>query len=406
MKKILSIFEVFKFRDFRLLTIGMFISFIGTQMQIVGVSWHLYQLTKSAASLGFIGLAGFIPVMVFSPFAGVIVDAVDRKKLLMWNQILFGGLTLLFAFLTLFHFENPWIIYTVLFLSATLVTIDLPARQTIIPSIIPKPHLVRAFSIYSMSRQTSIILGPTIAGLIISLYGVSLVYFANAISFFIFLLLLFFIPIPKNTEKATIHMSSIVEGIQYIQKSPLLRAMMILDFFANFFAASTVIFPIFATEILHTGARGLGLLYAAPSIGAVIAGFFSGSLYHIKHQGKLLLIAVGLYGCATIGFGLSHNLLLSLTYLAIVGGADMISVTVRSTLAQVITPDSMRGRMNAINMMFFAGGPFLGEAEAGFVAALLGAPLSVIAGGLGAIASVAGVGFFVPQLVKYENKEK
>src|SRR5258706_365368 len=193
MKKFFSVFGIFKFPDFRLFIIGSFISFVGTQMQIVGVSWHLYQLTKSPASLGFIGIAGVIPILLFSPFAGVLIDAIDRKKLILLNQILFTMVTFTFALLTFFHYDNPWLIYLVL------------------------------------------------------------------------------------------------EGIKYIKNSPILYATMILDFFVNFFAASTVIFPIFATEILHTGPKGLGLLYAAPSIGAVLAGLFSGIFSQIKQQGKLLL---------------------------------------------------------------------------------------------------------------------
>lgn len=405
-KKLLHPFVVLKFVNYRLLTIGSFISFIGTQMQTVGISWHLYSITHSAYSLGLIGIAGFLPMIFLSPFSGVIVDAFDRKKLMVINQVLFAVVNTAFAILTLAHKDSPGLIYVVVAINAIINIVDLPTRQSVVPSLVPKNYLIQAFNFNTITRQTALIIGPAIAGYLIAFHGVASIYILNAISFIALLgvVLPLTIEKPEQKKEVPISLHSVLEGIRFIVHTPVLYSTMILDFVANFFAASTVIFPIFAAEVLHIPTQQIGLLYAAPSIGAVLVGLLIGFFSHIKSQGKLLLYAVGMYALATIGFGISKNLWLSLFFLGIVGGADMISMVIRRTISQLVTPDHIRGRMNAINMVFFAGGPFLGEAEAGFVAGLLGAPLAVMIGGVGATLSVLGIAYWVPQLTQYKQE--
>ncbi len=406
MKRLLHPFTVFQYSNFRWLTIGMFLSYIGSQMQTVGISWHLYQITHSAFSLGFIGLAGFLPILILSPISGVLIDAFDRRKVIIVNQCLLLLINGVFAYLSLNNLTTPIILYIVIFLNSVVQVLDLPARQTIIPSVVPSHAIIQAMNVNTISRQTTMIIGPAIAGYMIAFYGVSSLYVVNAFSFFVLLLAL--IPVRLIHEEARIavpvSMHSILEGMRFIRNSPILYSTMLLDFFANFFAASTVIFPIFAAEILHIPTKDIGLLYTAPALGSVIVGLGLGMFTHIRQQGKLILWAVGIYGLATIGFGLSKSLPLSLFFLALVGGADMISMVVRRTVSQLVTPEHIRGRMNSINMLFFAGGPYLGEAEAGFAAGMLGAPFAVVIGGIGAIASVIGIAYWVPELTNYTHK--
>lgn len=377
-------------------------------MQVVAISWHLFQLTKSAYYLGFIGLAGFIPMLLLSSFSGMLVDAFDRKKIILLDQLMLTIINGTFALVTYFHHDTPWIIFTVIVLNACVNVIDLPARQSIIPSLVPKSSLIVALNVNTIFRQTATIIGPAIAGYLIAAFGVGVIYGINALTFLVCFLLVIPIVTQSAYTKKSVRFTfiSAFEGIRYIKSSPILYSTILLDFFANFFAASTVIFPIFAMQILHISTKEIGLLYAAPSVGAVVTGLLIGTVSHIRQQGKLLLGVVALYGAATIGFGLSHWFLLSLLCLAIVGGADMISMVIRATISQLVTPDQIRGRMNAINMVFLLGGPFLGEAEAGFAAGLLGAPLSVILGGLGAICSAGVIAKFVPELTEYVYKNR
>lgn len=394
-----KLFSIFSDSTFLLLWVGTLFSQIGSQMQVVGVSWQMYTLTHSAVQLGFIGLVGFLPVIAFSPIGGLIVDKFNRKKLLIINQILYAIITLAFGAITAWGYANPFLIYLMLFLMGLLTVIDLPARQSIVASILPKEKLINGFNMITIARQISVLAGPAVAGFLIAGHGVKIIYIINGISFFLFLLTIIYMDIPRHVGEKSVRLdlASVKEGISYIFHSPILYSTMILDFFATFFAAATVIFPIFAIEILHIGVKGIGFLYAAPAIGAVITGLFLGTL-HIKRQGRAILWAVVIYSIATIGFGLSHWFWLSLIFLAISGAADMVSMVIRRTISQVITPNELRGRMNAINMIFFMGGPYLGETEAGFAAALFGAPVSVILGGIGALLATIGIARFVPLL--------
>lgn len=196
-------------------------------------------------------------------------------------------------------------------------------------------------------------------------------------------------------------MSAVGEGIRFVVKSPMIFSTMLLDFLANFFSAATSLLPIFATEILHVGAQGLGILYGAESIGAVVAGTIVSFLGNIKKQGAILLGAVAAYGAATTLYGMSNIFLLSFVLLALVGAADTVSTILRNTIRQLSTPDHLRGRMTSVTMIFFQGGPQLGNLEAGIVAALFGAPFSVISGGIATVIAVGIVAWLAPQLREY-----
>lgn len=405
-----SPFSALQFRNFRLLWIGLLISAIGSQMQIVAIHWHIYELTHSPISLGIIGLARFLPLMIFSPISGSIADMHNRKRIMFISQSLMAFFSFLLAFFTYTHITTPFIIYVILIALASTACFDMPARQSLTPHLVPKKHLMNAVGLNTLLWQTSIVLGPSISGFVIAATGIWSVYFINAISFIaVIISLLLMSPIHHKTHEASspFNLSFMKEGLLFVKNSPMIFSTMILDFFATLFASSNTLMPIFAKDIFQVGPKGLGFLYAAPAMGGILAGLLMTTFgKHIKKQGKILIYGIILYGGGTILFGLSKSFMLSLLFLGIAGAGDMISTILRNTIRQLITPDRLRGRMVAINMLFHSGGPQLGEVEAGIVASLVGAPLSVVFGGIGTLASVFAITKFTPQLKTYESDQK
>lgn len=408
MKQKISPFVALQYRDFRLLWLGLFISAIGSEMQMVAVNWHVYLLTKSPFSLGIIGLVRFLPLLLLAPISGMIADIIDRKKLILISQILMTVFSFVLAFSTFTHIVSPLVIYILIALISAALAFDMPARQSIVPSLVPKKHFINAVSINVTMRQTSMVLGPMFGGFVIAFLGVGNVYFINALSFFgVILAVLAMAPLKRlTTVKPPFNWTSLKEGFVFVKNSPMIYSTMLLDFFATFFSAATVLLPVFANDILKVGPKGLGFLYAAPSIGAITAGLIISSLHgRLKHQGSILIVGVLLYGVSTILFGFSRSFTLSLVFLFMSGIGDMISTVIRNTIRQLMTPDYIRGRMVAVNMIFFMGGPQLGELEAGVVAGLFGTPLSVVVGGLGTILATLFIAWKTPQLKKYQGHE-
>lgn len=407
MKSKTSLFTALQFRDFRLLWIGMLLSRIGTEMQVVAINWQTYLLTGSALSLGLIGLARFLPIIFVSPISGIVADKYDRKKIMFGATL---GLTTVSIFLSLASFTHnisPLLIYIVIGLQSIFMTFDTPARQSIIPLLVPKKHFMNAVNLNAIMWQASILIGPAIGGFIIAYFGVSTVYLINTFSYIAVVIALLLMGQTKQTKSQTtaFSLSAVKEGLSFVKKTPIIYSSMLLDFFATFFASATVLLPIFAKDILQVGPQGLGLLYAAPAIGAIVAGLFFSSLGAIKSQGKIMIAAVCFYGVGTILFGLSRSFWLSLLFLSFIGAGDMISTIIRNTMRQLKTPDSLRGRMVSTNLIFFMGGPQLGEVEAGVLAYMAGAPVSVIIGGVATIVAAVGIGYFVPKLRNYQGNE-
>ncbi len=408
MKQKLSPFVALQYRDFRLLWLGLFISAIGSEMQVVAVNWHVYLLTKSAFSLGIIGLARFLPLLIFAPFSGIIADMIDRKKLILIAQISMTFFSFILAIMTFTHTISPFIIYVLIALISASLSFDMPARQAIVPSLVPKKHFINAVSLNVTMRQASMVLGPMFGGFIIAFFGVGNVYFINAVSFIgVILAVLAMGPLKHlATKRPLFNWVSLKEGFVFVKNSPMIYSTMLLDFFATFFASATILLPVFAHDILRVGPTGLGFLYAAPAIGAIISGLLISTFgAKLKYQGAILLISVLLYGFSTILFGLSRSFFLSLIFLGLGGVGDMISTVIRNTIRQLITPDHIRGRMIAVNMIFFMGGPQLGELEAGVIAGVFGTPFSVVLGGIGTIFATIIISLKTPQLKKYQGHE-
>jgi MFS family permease len=380
---------------------------MGDQMQTVAIAWQLYALTHSAVSLGLIGVASFLPVVLFSLVGGLSADKVNRKKLLFVCQTILTILALILFIGTHFNFIAPWMIYVVLGLAAVVKSFNNPARQSISINLVPRDVFINAVSLTTLQRQSATILGPAIAGFLIAFLGVESVYLYNSISFLALMIVFLVIKIPQpDKEKiASFSLKSIVEGIQFVAKKPIIHSTMILDFLATFFGTSNILMPIFARDILNVGPQGLGFLYSAPAMGGVLAGIYFSGKHTLTNQGKIIIGSVLLYGAAIIGFGLSRIYLLSLFFLFLMGMGDMISTIIRNTTRQLLTPDHLRGRMVSINMLFTQGGSHLGDGEAGFLAHFAGAPIATVIGGTGTILITLLIAKFYPSLRKYKGEE-
>jgi MFS family permease len=399
-------FVSLQFRNFRLLSIGAVISSVGSQMQIIGAIWEVYQLTHSPLSLGLVGAARIIPFILIAPLAGVVVDVLDRKKLMIITQSFQAVVALVFFIISFTHIVQPWMIYGLLMLISAVGSFDLPARQSFIPLLVPKKYLYNAFSVNILQWQTAQLLGPSLAGFLIAAGGSALVYGLNFISFFAIILALFLISPTKQQfeKKASVSFEAFTEGIRYIKSAPVLLSTMILDFAATFLASATTLLPIYADKILHVGPQGLGFLYAAPSLGAVIFGSVFSSFGEVKHSGKILLVMIAIFGLGTILFSISHFFTLTLFFLVLLGGSDAVSTILRNGIRQIGTPDYIRGRVSSVASIFAGGGPQLGEIEAGVMASLLGVQLSVAFGGVATILISLGFYFFMPKLRNYHGQ--
>ena len=372
-------------------------------MQNVAINWHTYELTGSALALGGLGLARLIPIVFFSLAGGVVADTRNRRKVMFVTQSIMMTTAFILGIVSLLGIVNVWWIYAVGFVNAAAVSFDLPARQSLMPNLVPPEDLTNAVTLSSMVFQIATILGPGIAGVLIGRYGVGIIYWINGISFIALLaaLTLMKTATPAKLAASAANFKTLVEGLRYVVSERIIFSTMLLDFFATFFSGANTLLPIFAADILKVGAEGFGILAAAESVGSVVAGFVVSLWGNIKAKGTVLLIAVSVYGAATIGFGLSSWFAVSIFFLMLLGAGDTVSMILRSTIRQLITPDALRGRMTSVNMIFAIGGPQLGEIEAGSVAALIGAPLSVAVGGVATIILVAATAWRYPSLRKY-----
>jgi MFS family permease len=301
-------------------------------------------------------------------------------------------------------------IYALAALGAAVGAFDLPARNALVPSLVPRQHLPNAISLNTIMFQTASVVGPSLGGILIAAAGVGWVYVANAISFaFVIVALLMMRDVPARQPSAPgvrddVSLHAALEGLRFVFRSPLIRSTMLLDFFATFFSSATALLPIFAQDVLHVGARGYGWLYSAPAVGAVLAGVAMVRVVDsIERRGIVLIASIAIYGLATIAFGLSTSFWLTFGCLAVTGAADTVSAVFRNLIRQLETPDGLRGRMTGVNMAFFIGGPQLGEFEAGLLAQWAGPIVSVVSGGIGCLVATGWVVSVTPALRSYRR---
>lgn len=394
------------YRDFALLWGGQFLSLVGTQMQMVALNYQIYELTHSAVALGLIGMARFVPIVIFSLIGGSFSDVHNRKTILLYTQSLMGILAILLGVLTLTHHITPLLMYAITFCTSGAMSFDTPSRQSLIPNLVERKDLTNAMSVNTIMWQIAAVTGPALGGLAIAFIGVGNIYILNACSFLAVIGALLLIKnsgeVIEKTSEVSWH--AIKEGLQFVRSHTIIWSTMLLDFFSTFFASATSLLPLFAKDILHVGPQGLGFLYAGDSVGAVVAGLAMAHSGSVKKQGKVLLIAISFYAIGTILFGFSKIYLLSFFALCILGAGDSVSTILRNTIRQLSTPDFIRGRMTSINMIFFMGGPQLGDFEAGLLAAAVGGPVSVVIGGVGTLLIIGLIAYKVPFLRNYKGE--
>ncbi|HEV3139024.1 MAG TPA: MFS transporter [Vicinamibacterales bacterium] len=409
-------FVALRHRNFRLIWIGLLLSFTGSMMQNAALLWHVSLLVrpeKKALALGLVGLVRVVPVVVFSMISGVVADAWDRRTLMLATQTAATCVAVALAIVAFAGITAVWPIYVLAALASAVGSFDLPARNALVPTLVPREHLPNAISLNTIMFQTAAVAGPSLGGLLIAATHVGWAYVANAISFgFVIVALLMMRDLPARQPSAAgarddVSLHAALEGLRFVFRSPLIRSTMLLDFFATFFSSATALLPIFAQDILRVGAEGYGWLYAAPAAGAVLmSAVMVGMTDRIQRRGTTLLWAVAGYGLATVVFGFSRSFWLTFICLAMTGATDTVSMIIRNIVRQLETPDRLRGRMTGVNMVFFMGGPQLGELEAGAVANWFGAPFSVISGGVGCLIAVAAIALSTPALRRYTRESQ
>ena len=397
-----------KHRRFFYLWLGLLISVAGTQMQIWAIFWHIRELTNEPIALGGVGLARILPVIIFSLIGGAMADSLNRTRILFITQSAAALLAIALGLLTQFGHITIWHIYAITAMQAVAIAFDGPARQALVPNLVPAKDLPNAFSMTSIAFQTGAIIGPALTGFVIAFAGQQAVYYINGVSFLavIFALVLIGdVPQVKSASGKVVSWSAIREGIHFIFSKPIIISTMFLDFVATFFASANTLMPIVARDILNVGVVEYGWLSAAQSVGAVLAALVISQIRELRRQGPIFLGCVFVFGVATVIFGMSSSVIIAWCALVVTGAADAVSTIIRNTIRQLQTPDHIRGRMTSINQIFFQGGPQLGEVEAGIVAQLFGAPAAIISGG---IACVLGMSLIVrkwPALLTYNGDE-
>ncbi len=381
-------------RDFRLLWMGQIVSVTGSQMQLAAINWHIYLLTRSPLALGLVGACRAIPIILCSLVGGVVADVVDRRRMMMATQSVMLTCSAALALVTFRGLLHVWPIFLLTAIASAAWAFDTPARQALMPTLVPLKDFPNAVSLSMLMFQVGLIVGPPLAGFVLASHGPAFVYTINAASFVAVILGLALMrtsgrPEKDESQPARISFDALREGLRFVWRTPIIVQTMTLDFVATFFASANQLLPIFAKDILRVGAQGYGFLAGAPAGGAIITGLVMARLGTLKKQGLLVIVSIAVFGAATIAFGLSRVFWFSLLMLAITGSADTISTILRQTIRQLATPNKLRGRMTSINMIFFMGGPQLGEVEAGTVAALVGAPLSVVTGGAACLLAAA-----------------
>jgi MFS family permease len=399
-------------RNFRLLWLGQAVSMTGSMMQNAAVLWHVTLLTEptteaKAGALALVGLVKFGAIAVFSLFGGVIADALDRRRLMVATQIAMALAALALAWLTFAGLESLWPIYALTALSSAAGVIDGPARHALLPTLVPPAHFANAITLNTIVFHVAFVCGPPLAAYTLHLTGIGWVYVANAVSFVAVIAALFAMrELPAETERkrSDVSLAAVGEGLRFVFRSDLIRSSMLLDFFATLFASAKALLPIYAQDILGLGEVGYGWLYSAEAVGALLGALvLVKTADRIVRRGPWLIGAVCVYGAATIAFGLSTGATGVFVSLAVGGFADAISIVLRNVIRQEATPDHLRGRMTSVNMLFFMGGPQLGEYEAALVAKHFGAPISVISGGVACVLATLGVAFATPALRRHRK---
>ena len=403
----MSNFKAFESRDFRRYFFGQSISYIGNKMQLAALAWHAYELTNDPLALGLIGFWRFLPIALLTLWGGAFVDrAKDQRAVMLWGQVVMGAISLTLGILTVFDITKIWHLYLTAGLTAAVTAVDIPAKQAVLPALVPRYALPSAIRLNALASTVAEVIGPAIFGVLLWVSSLSSVYLINALSFLgVIFALLTLEARPKGEKKQGERpLQTIISGLHFVRKTPALWGILLMDFLASFFASGVTLLPIVAKEFLGGGAGIYASLNSAMAIGAVSVTIALSTLPPPRAAGKAMIGAITVYGLATVSLGLVSQQWLALICVACIGGGEIASRVLRDTARQLITPDPLRGRVGALNTLTSKSGPRLGELEAGIIASGWGVRASLISGGILCIFVASLFFIFHKQLRDYEDR--
>ena len=394
-------FSSLKVKYFRIYWLGMFVSLIGTWTQSVALSWLVFQLTNSAFLLGVVGFLGSIPIFILSLFGGVLADRINKRNILIFTQVFFMLLAFLLAFLTQFRLIKPEQIMAIALFNGIIMAFDAPARQSIVVELVGKEHLFNAIALNSVAFNSSRIIGPAIAGLLISAIGMSGCFYLNGISFLAVIIALFLIKLNKNpgAQNSKSALSDLKQGLVFISRDRLILGLIAMVAAVSLFGISYVILmPVFVSDILGVGVQGLGILMSSAGLGALIGALALARLGDFKYKGKLLIWSVFSFACSLIVFSFSRNYSVAIVSLIFIGSSSVTAIALINTLIQIKVPDEFRGRVMSLFMITFAGIMPFGNLISGALAESFGVAQALFFCGLVCLVLFAVINSLFPGL--------
>ena len=390
-------------RDFRLLWIGQGVSFFGSMITYVALPYQAYQLSGSSLVVGLLGLAELAPLLVAAFIGGALADAVDRRRMMQVTELLFAGASLVLVANALLPHPQLWLLFVMSVLLATLDGLQRPSLDALTPRLVERDELPAAGALASFRMTIGMIAGPAVGGVLVATAGLPATYAVDVATFAVSLAALRMMrAVPPPAEAEPPSLARIREGVRYARSRPELMGTYIVDIVAMFFGMPMALFP---AEATHLGGAGvLGLLYAAPAVGSLLATLTSGWVAHVHRHGAGVCIAAAIWGVGIIGFGLAPGLALALVGLVVAGGADMVSGIFRGTIWNQTIPDHLRGRLAGIEQVSYSTGPLLGNVESGGVASLAGVRVSIVSGGVLCVAGVIVAAFALPAFWRYDAR--
>jgi MFS family permease len=388
---------------YRWLWTGQAISGVGNQVTRLALPYQVYVQTGSTLAIAALTLFQLVPILVFSLGAGSIADAVDRRRMLRLTQIALMVCSGILAVLALQPTVPLPILFAVAFASASFASLDQPARASAVPRLVPASRLPAAVALNQLNFQVASIVGPAVAGILIATVGLTAAYLVDVVTFSASLVALARVgPIPPLPGAARPGLASIREGLRFARSRRVILASYVIDLDAMIFGMPTSLFPVLALDVFRAGPQGLGLLAAAPSVGALLGALLSGWVSSVSRVGLAVIVAVAIWGVAITLFGLStFSFALALFFLAVAGAADVLSAVFRSTIVQLAAPDELRGRISSIHILVVTSGPRIGDIEAAAVASVVGAQASVVSGGILCLVGLLGVVRLFPELARH-----
>ncbi|HYO43109.1 MAG TPA: MFS transporter [Candidatus Limnocylindrales bacterium] len=393
-------------RDFRLLWMGQAVSTVGRMITAIVLPYQVYVLTGDVLAVGALSLVQLVPILVFTLGGGAVADAVDRRKLLLATQVGLAIVTLGLALLALVPAPPIAGIFALAFLAAGLGSVDQPTRASAVPRLVPPERLQSAISLNQLVFNAGAVVGPAIGGVIVAAFDVSAAYLIDAVTYGAAIIaLLRMRPIPPAPGAVRPSVAAVLEGLRFARRRRPVLGTFVVDLVAMVFGSPRSLFPAMALDVFRVGPVGLGLLSSAVALGAMLGALFTGWTTRVRRPGRVVLIAVAIWGLGIAGFGLfTFSFPLALLCLAIAAAADVVSAVLRSFMVQSLTPDALRGRVSSIHILVVTGGPRIGDAEAAAVAAIAGPVVSVVSGGILTVIGVGVLAVVMPEFAKVDMR--